>query len=141
MGPVDEFKAVKVRVTECLHLASAHFGKAFPEIPVKFDLTGRVGGYYCYHKCDATGKVTQSFRFNRALVRENLSGEPAEFGKNRTTRASPLSASAIAIVFCIAALLRVPDRRKKVKDCGTTNGHIELMARTLMKDAREDLVR
>ena len=57
------------------------------------------------------------------------------------TRASPLSASAIAIVFCIAALLRVPDRRKKVKDCGTTNGHIELMARTLMKDAREDLVR
>lgn len=68
-------------------------------------------------------------------------GGTAEFGKNRTTRASPLSASAIAIVFCIAALLRVPDRRKKVKDCGTTNGHIELMARTLMKDAREDLVR
>lgn len=72
MRPVDEFKAIKVRVTECLHLASAHFGKTFPEIPVKFDLTGRVGGYYCYHKCDATGKVTQSFRFNRALVRENL---------------------------------------------------------------------
>lgn len=44
MRPVDEFKAIKVRVTECLHLASAHFGKTFPEIPVKFDLTGRVGG-------------------------------------------------------------------------------------------------
>ncbi|SBW84957.1 hypothetical membrane protein [Pseudomonas veronii 1YdBTEX2] len=72
---------------------------------------------------------------------QDVVGEPREFGKNRTTRASPLSASAIAIVFCIAALLRVPDRRKKVKDCGTTNGHIELMARTLMKDAREDLVR
>ncbi|MBC2692698.1 MULTISPECIES: SprT-like domain-containing protein [Pseudomonas] len=72
MGPVDEFKAIKVRVTECLHLASAHFGKTFPDIPVKFDLTGRVGGYYCYHKCRATGKVTQYFRFNRVLVRENL---------------------------------------------------------------------
>ncbi|KPW81205.1 hypothetical protein ALQ65_200309 [Pseudomonas syringae pv. coriandricola] len=27
----------------------------------------------------------------------------------------------------------------KVKDCGTTNSHIELIARTLMKDAREGL--
>ena len=30
---------------------------------------------------------------------------------------------------------------EKVKDCGTTNGHIGPMVRTLMKDAREDLVR
>ncbi|MQU03971.1 hypothetical protein GHO34_27220 [Pseudomonas sp. FSL R10-2245] len=72
MLPVDELKAIKVRVTECLHLASAHFGKTFPEIPVKFDLTGKVGGYYCYHRSRATGKITQYFRFNRVLVRENL---------------------------------------------------------------------
>lgn len=44
MLPVDEFKAIKKRVTECLHLASAHFGETFPEIPIKFDLTGVVGG-------------------------------------------------------------------------------------------------
>ncbi|RMR18646.1 hypothetical protein ALP91_04317 [Pseudomonas savastanoi pv. glycinea] len=30
---------------------------------------------------------------------------------------------------------------KKVKDYGTTNGHLELIARPLMKDAREGLVR
>ncbi|WP_223508862.1 MULTISPECIES: SprT-like domain-containing protein [unclassified Pseudomonas] len=72
MGPVDEFKAIKARVTECLHLASAHFGETFPEIPVKFDLTGTVGGYFSYRKCRTTGKVTQYFRFNRVLVRENL---------------------------------------------------------------------
>lgn len=73
MLPVDEFKAIKERVTECVHLASAHFGETFPEIPVKFDLTGAVGGYFCYHQCRSTGKVTQYFRFNRVLVRENLS--------------------------------------------------------------------
>lgn len=72
MGPVDEFKAIKARVTECLHLASAHFGETFPEIPVKFDLTGSVGGYFCWRQCRTTGKVTQYFRFNRVLVRENL---------------------------------------------------------------------
>ena len=42
--------------------------------------------------------------------------------------------------FCLTPL-HMPDRRKKVKDCGTTNGHLELIARTLMKDAREGLVR
>ncbi|VVP30222.1 SprT-like domain-containing protein [Pseudomonas fluorescens] len=72
MVPVDEFKAIKVRVTECLHLASAHFGETFPEIPVKFDLTGKVGGYFCVHTCRTTGKVSKYFRFNRVLVRENL---------------------------------------------------------------------
>jgi SprT protein len=72
MGPVDEFKAIKMRVTECLHLASAHFGKTFPEIPVKFDLAGTVGGYFCVHTCRTTGKVSQYFRFNRVLARENL---------------------------------------------------------------------
>lgn len=72
MGHVDEFKAIKMRVTECLHLASAHFGETFPEIPVKFDLTGTVGGYFCVHTCRETGKVTQYFRFNRVLARENL---------------------------------------------------------------------
>ncbi len=69
MAPVDEFKAIKVRVTECLHLASAHFGKTFPEIPVKFDLTGRVGGYYCYDECPDTGKhigYLPTARFNSA---------------------------------------------------------------------------
>ncbi|MFP4897375.1 hypothetical protein, partial [Paraburkholderia sp. EG304] len=30
---------------------------------------------------------------------------------------------------------------EKVKDCGTTTGHVGLIARTLMKDAREGLVR
>ncbi|RMV15124.1 hypothetical protein ALP16_101086 [Pseudomonas savastanoi] len=40
--------------------------------------------------------------------------------------------------FCLTPL-HMPDRRKKVKDCGTTNSHIELIARTLMKDAREGL--
>ena len=30
---------------------------------------------------------------------------------------------------------------KKVKDCETTNGHVGLIARTLMKDARRDLNR
>ena len=29
---------------------------------------------------------------------------------------------------------------KKVKDCGTTTGHIEPVARTLMKDARRGLI-
>lgn len=72
MGPVDEFKVIKARVTECLHLASAHFSETFPEIPVKFDLTGSVGGYFCWRQCRTTGKVTQYFRFNRVLVRENL---------------------------------------------------------------------
>jgi tRNA1(Val) A37 N6-methylase TrmN6 len=38
---------------------------------------------------------------------------------------------------CIA----LPERSEKVKDCGTTNGHVGLIARTLMKDAREGLVR
>ncbi|KWS76307.1 hypothetical protein AL053_18800, partial [Pseudomonas savastanoi pv. fraxini] len=38
--------------------------------------------------------------------------------------------------FCLTPL-HMPDRRKKVKDCGTTNGHLELIARTLMKDARD----
>lgn len=61
-----------MRVTECLHLASAHFGKTFPEIPVKFDLAGTVGGYFCVHTCRTTGKVSQYFRFNRVLARENL---------------------------------------------------------------------
>ncbi|SPF12837.1 hypothetical protein PSCFBP6110_00318 [Pseudomonas syringae pv. cerasicola] len=42
---------------------------------------------------------------------------------------------------CCLTQLHMPDRRKKVKDCGTTNGHLELIARTLMKDAREGLVR
>ncbi|MEI6002090.1 hypothetical protein H3V53_34665 [Paraburkholderia bengalensis] len=37
--------------------------------------------------------------------------------------------------------LPLPALREKVKDCGTTNGHRGQMARTLMKDAREDLVR
>ncbi|AMM18509.1 hypothetical protein AX768_30125 (plasmid) [Burkholderia sp. PAMC 28687] len=30
--------------------------------------------------------------------------------------------------------------REKVKDCCTTTGHIGLVARTLMKDARKDLI-
>ncbi|MCQ3024340.1 hypothetical protein NLO85_28540, partial [Pseudomonas savastanoi] len=30
--------------------------------------------------------------------------------------------------FCLTPL-HMPDRRKKVKDCGTTNGHLELIAR------------
>ncbi|MBX8556997.1 SprT-like domain-containing protein [Pseudomonas cichorii] len=72
MLPVDEFKAIKERVTECLHLASAHFGETFPEIPIKFDLTGTVAGYFCYKSSRTTGKVTRYFRFNRVLVRENL---------------------------------------------------------------------
>ncbi|MBJ2286700.1 MULTISPECIES: SprT-like domain-containing protein [Pseudomonas] len=72
MLPVDEFKAIKKRVTECLHLASAHFGETFPEIPIKFDLTGVVGGYFCYRRCRSTGKETRYFRFNRVLARENL---------------------------------------------------------------------
>ena len=29
---------------------------------------------------------------------------------------------------------------EKVKDCDTTNGHVGLIARTLMKDARGDLI-
>ncbi|AVX93361.1 SprT-like domain-containing protein [Pseudomonas psychrophila] len=72
MLPVDEIKAIKERVTECLHLASAHFGKIFPEIPVRFDLTGTRGGYYCFDECPKTGRHTGYFQFNRALVRENL---------------------------------------------------------------------
>ncbi|WP_282366469.1 SprT-like domain-containing protein [Pseudomonas sp. PS02290] len=72
MLPVDEFKGIKERVTECLHLASAHFGETFPEIPIKFDLTGTVGAQYCYRRCRTTGKETRYFRFNRVLVRENL---------------------------------------------------------------------
>jgi len=31
--------------------------------------------------------------------------------------------------------------REKVKDCCTTTGHIGPLARTLMKDARKDLIR
>lgn len=72
MAPVDEFKAIKARVTECLILASAHFGQTFPAIPVKFDLTGKVGGSYCYRYDRRSGKTTHFFRFNRVLIRENL---------------------------------------------------------------------
>lgn len=38
-----------------------------------------------------------------AMAEALFGGEPTEFGKNRTTRASPLSASAIAIVLFTAA--------------------------------------
>lgn len=73
MRPVDELKAVRIRVTECLELASTHFCRVFPEIPVRFDLTGRTGGMYRYRIDKHTGKLKdQEFRFNRVLAKENL---------------------------------------------------------------------
>ncbi|MGF6880312.1 hypothetical protein [Paraburkholderia sp. MM5477-R1] len=56
-----------------------------------------------------------------------------------TTRASPLSAST-NVVFCCRNVA-LPTSCEKVKDCGTTTGHVGLTARTLMKDARKGLVR
>jgi hypothetical protein len=35
----------------------------------------------------------------------------------------------------------LPAMYEKVKDCDTKNGHVGQIARTLMKDAREDLIR
>ncbi|TFE37128.1 hypothetical protein E2553_42035 [Paraburkholderia dipogonis] len=35
----------------------------------------------------------------------------------------------------------MPLRRGKVKDCDATNGHVGMIARTLMKDAHGDLIR
>lgn len=73
MLPVDELKAVRARVTECLALASSRFGRVFPEIPVRFDLTGRTAGMYRYRIDKHTGKPKdQEFRFNRILAKENL---------------------------------------------------------------------
>lgn len=37
-------------------------------------------------------------------------------------------------------LAALPTSCEKVKDCGTTTGHVGPIARTLMKDAREDLI-
>lgn len=73
MGTVDELKAVRARVTECLALASAHFGRDFPEIPVLFNLTGKTGGMFRY-RIDPNSHqlIDLSFRFNRILARENL---------------------------------------------------------------------
>jgi hypothetical protein len=53
-------------------------------------------------------------------------------------KGSPSSASPIEVVCCCEVAL--PWAREKVKDCDTTNGHVGLMARTLMKDARGDLI-
>ncbi|TGQ22503.1 hypothetical protein EN859_037025, partial [Mesorhizobium sp. M00.F.Ca.ET.216.01.1.1] len=40
----------------------------------------------------------------------------------------------------LVLLVALPVWCEKVKDCDTTNGHVGLIARTLMKDAREDLI-
>jgi len=65
-----------------------------------------------------------------------------------TTRASPNSASGFLTFtvssFCLndlSAHLVCHVEAKKVKDCGTTTGHVGLLARTLMKDARGGLIR
>ena len=65
----------------------------------------------------------------------------------KATRASPFSASVLKFYRFIpdpVFLLHIdslPCRCEKVKDCGTTTGHVGLDARTLMKDARGGLIR
>ncbi|MFL9810960.1 hypothetical protein EQ845_12365 [Pseudomonas putida] len=74
MLPVDELKAVRARVTECLGLAASHLSRDIPEIPVLFNLTGKSGGMFRYRKDKRTGRCYDlQFRFNRILARENLS--------------------------------------------------------------------
>lgn len=74
MLPVDELKAVRARVTECLGLAASHLSRDIPEIPVLFNLTGKSGGMFRYRKDKGTGRCYDlQFRFNRILARENLS--------------------------------------------------------------------
>ena len=74
-------------------------------------------------------------------------GEPL----NSTTRASPklqaqihffdaLLFSAFPLPFSLTQIA-LPQLCEKVKDCETTNGHVGLIARTLMKDARRGLAR
>ena len=73
MEVVDELKAVRARVTECIALASAHFQREFAEIPVKFDLAGTTAAMYCRESHPVTGSLIREwFRFNRGLIRENL---------------------------------------------------------------------
>jgi hypothetical protein len=70
--------------------------------------------------------------------------------QSSTTRASPFVASVLKFYRFIrfipdpVFLLHIdslPCRCEKVKDCGTTTGHVGLGARTLMKDARVGLIR
>jgi hypothetical protein len=63
-----------------------------------------------------------------------------------TTRASPNSASGGSVFSSPSLLLHLirhstAASREKVKDCGTTTGHVGHVARTLMKDARRGLNR
>ena len=74
MRAVDELKAVRIRVTECLEMAASYFSRDIPEIPVLFDLTGKTGGMFSYRQNKETGRCYDlQFRFNRILARENLS--------------------------------------------------------------------
>ena len=66
---------------------------------------------------------------------------------NLDARASPFSASVLKFYRFIPNPIfllfidSLPCRCEKVKDCGTTTGHVGLDARTLMKDARGGLIR
>ena len=59
---------------------------------------------------------------------KNYKGFPFEHKLNRSSHVD--TCSAMPCQWC-----------EKVKDCCTTTGHVGPLARTLMKDARKDLIR
>ena len=100
-----------------------------------------VGKMFAGKRCPTLRSRGRCAKKRRSVPELKLQGLP--------TRASPNSASGfliftVSLLFCLndlSAHLVCHVEAKKVKDCGTTTGHVGLLARTLMKDAREGLIR
>lgn len=69
---IDEKKLAVDRIRECIGIAARFYRCDFPNIETKFDLTGRVGGYFCVRQIPGSDELQLYFRLNKDLLTMNF---------------------------------------------------------------------